>query len=98
MSISREQLRRRIQQQNSITVKQAKAIAIDTAKDILQQAVIDYSVVLAMTLHDELGFGRVRLENFLERVKKQFDCIQEGVVSVEDMKIQLEKETGVVIR
>jgi hypothetical protein len=80
-----------------------------TAKDLLniQRAeglravnltVHDYSVAVAATLHDKLGFGTMRLSKTLNDISELFDGINKGYVSIEDLEQELKDETGVVIQ
>lgn len=48
-----------------------------TADSIIASAVV--------TLSDEFGFGAQRIERFVNKVNEQFECIQSGTVTVEDL-------------
>jgi hypothetical protein len=55
-------------------------------KKALQLAVWDLTATFIISLHDEFGFGKKRIEKFLERASRQFECINSGLVTIEDMK------------
>jgi hypothetical protein len=58
----------------------------------------DFSVAVAATLHDKLGFGTMRLSKTLNDISELFDSINKGYVSIEDLEQTLKEETGVVIQ
>lgn len=58
----------------------------------------DFSVAVAMTLHDKLGFGTMRLSKTLNDISELFDSINKGYASIEDLEQTLKEETGVVIQ
>jgi hypothetical protein len=45
----------------------------------------------ALSLHDEFGFGAERINRLLEKVNNQFECIDAGTVSLDDMLQECEK-------
>ncbi|MCR5705162.1 MAG: hypothetical protein K6G85_11195 [Eubacterium sp.] len=54
-------------------------------------------VLMAVTLHDEFGFGNTRLKRFLERFDKKASCF-EGDYTDWEMQVQiLAEECGIVI-
>jgi hypothetical protein len=57
--------------------KELKLLQDATAKNTTKQAVKLYSVAVAMTLRDKWGFGKVRLERFLDQVQDLFDSMEE---------------------
>lgn len=47
-------------------------------------------VIINMTLvslHDEFGFGKKRLIQFQEKLQSHADCIVDGYVSIEELKL-----------
>lgn len=53
--------------------------------------------VFALVLHDELGFGKKRVEKLLSRVDKQFECITSGNVSLDDIKQEVMDKLNIEI-
>lgn len=51
-----------------------------------------YEAVLVLALHDKLGFGEKRARRFIEHVRDTFDSVDQGYVSLEDIKDEI-KET-----
>lgn len=51
-----------------------------------------------ITLRDEFGFGKARLEKFADRLNEKADCIAKGYTTVEEQLDILEKETGMLAR
>lgn len=54
--------------------------------------------VTAMVLHDEFGFGKHRLETFVEQVCRKYSDLDSGLYSVEDAKDWFEDYTGMKIQ
>lgn len=55
-------------------------------KRILKRAVHDLTAAFILSLADEFGFGKKRIERLLYRVNRQFECINEGYVTINDIK------------
>lgn len=49
------------------------------------------------TLHDEYGFGRDRMNKFIERFNTKTSCLVEGYVYWKDMQQTIAEETGILI-
>lgn len=47
--------------------------------------------MIALSLHDEFGFGEKRVNKILDKIKLQFDCINSKHVTFEDLKNECEK-------
>ena len=63
----------------------------------LIHAAVDYTIsgyeaVLVLAMHDKLGFGEKRARRFIEHVRDSFDSVDQGYVSLEDIKDEI-KET-----
>ena len=62
----------------------------------VRQETFDSIMVMAfMTLKDEFGFGKKRLEQFQERFKLKTECLQENYVTWADMVETIKKENGI---
>ncbi len=64
---------------------------------IMDYVVKQYSAVMALCLHDKLGFGKVRAQRFMREVDKVFDSINKGYLSLDDVLETVEKELGIAI-
>lgn len=56
--------------------------------------------ILAMsvaTLRDEYGFGKERLQRFINRFMIKTDCMSEGWLTWKDLCDNIEEETGIQI-
>ena len=85
------QQRRKLAKQG-VDHKDLKVLYDATKQESIKQAVKLYSVAVAMVLHDKWGFGKVRLQRFLNQAQNLFDSIEKGYVSLDDCeKILLEE-------
>ena len=57
-----------------------------------------YSVVLALCLHDKLGFGEQRGQRFMKQVKEIFDAVNEGHVDLAEIEETVNSELGIDFR
>ena len=64
---------------------------------IMDYVVKQYSAVLALCLHDKLGFGKVRAQRFMREVDDMFDNVNKGYLSLDDIMETVEKELGIMI-
>lgn len=51
-----------------------------------------------ISLHDEFGFGPKRMKRLLEKVNLQFDCVEAGTVSLEDLAEWCNENYGLDLR
>jgi FAD synthase len=69
-------------------------------REALRMAVGDLTAAFVMSLHDEFDWfsnkqhGKARIEKLLTRVSKNFECINQGLITVEDIKAWCE-EVGI---
>lgn len=57
------------------------------------------NMLLSLTvLHDKFGFGRKRLEKFIDESWKLMDAYNAGYVSVSDIEETLAEETGITVK
>lgn len=63
----------------------------------LSMAITSISSAFTISLHDEYGFGPQRLQNLISKVQLQFECIEAGTVTLEEM-LQWCLEYGVDIK
>lgn len=98
MELNREQ--RRAAKSKKAQKKLQKQIILQTIteqekRQIIQYTVNSYSACLALALKDNLGFGEKRAKSFLNEVMKKFECIEEGYVSVNEIREQVSEELNI---
>ena len=54
-------------------------------------------LMAAMTLRDEYGFGRKRMNRFIRRFNTKTECLVGGYVNWKDLQQTIAKETGILI-
>lgn len=76
-----------------VNLTQAELIeALEPIKDLTIRTVLAMSVA---TLRDEYGFGRERLQRFIDRFMQKTDCMLDNLVTWEDICKNIEEETGI---
>lgn len=56
------------------------------------------NMILALTvLHDKFGFGKKRIDRFLDEYKELLDSYERGYISADDLNMVLHEEVGVKI-
>ena len=73
------------------------ALAIERDR-VIRAVVHQYSVAVAMTAYDKLGFDKPKLEYLLEQVLDLFDSVSRGYVEMSDIETCLKDEVDIVIR
>lgn len=70
--------------------------------EIIRSAVdftlVGYEAVLALTLLDKLGYKEMRAKRFLSWVRDTFDSVQQGYVSLEDIKDTVKEELNIDLK
>lgn len=66
-----------------------------SAKNMMLDTVL---ILTSMTLHDEFGFGRKRIEQFIERFNLKAECIGEGYTDWAEQIEILKEECGMEFR
>jgi hypothetical protein len=70
--------------------------AIDESIRRIKENTVDtVRILAAMTLRDEFGFGKTRLDRFVQRFNLKTECLQEEYVTWEDMTKALKEELGI---
>lgn len=76
--------------------------AVDIMRKMHEDAVIavvgTYSTVLCWVLHRGFGWGRKRLSRVLAEVTADFEAVDQGYLSIEDIEQALFEETGLDMR
>ena len=82
--------------------KVSVAMSKDEYKDLTERMGKRISQVILtlaeITLRDEFGFGKSRLEKFADRLNEKAGCVAEGYTTVEEQLEILEKETGMLAK
>ena len=65
-------------------VQEIKGIMLNTAVDCLESA-------LCIVLSDNYGFGKKRLQDVINRLEDQIDCITTEHVTLQDLKAEKER-------
>ena len=82
--------------------KVSVAMSEDEYKDLTERMGKRISQVILtlaeITLRDEFGFGKARIEKFADRLNEKADCIAKGYTTVEEQLEILEKDTGMLAR
>lgn len=75
---------------------------VEIMRKMHQEAVVSvvavYGTVLCWVLHKRLGWGKVRLRRLLAEVTADFEAVDQGYLSIEDIEQALFDETGLNMR
>jgi hypothetical protein len=52
---------------------------------------------MLITVHDKWGFGRIRSQRLLKQVEDQFDSIQKGYITVDDLVQTIDEELKIIM-
>lgn len=74
-----------------------KAQVDDFCEDVKHNCVTTFKLMTMMTLHDEFGFGKRRLEQFMERFMLKVECINEDYASWQDYQDIIKDECGILV-
>ena len=88
--MNREQRRKNKKIQHIID--NIEEIKENTKKTTMHTLIDVYGTSVAMVLHDKFGFGEVRVKRAMNMIYEQFDSINKGLVSLEDLQETLLKE------
>lgn len=75
-------------------VQQMKDEAVKKAADIAFLLMLGLPVLV---LRDKWGFGKVRLERFIDQVIDMYEAFDEGYLTIDDIRQAIEEETGVEV-
>jgi hypothetical protein len=79
---------------NNMKEMTKKVIEAETAQIIEEarrQAITDLFAIVSESLHDEFGFGHDRLTRLFSRTVEKFDCINKGLVTIDDIVTETKK-------
>ena len=95
MAIKDKSIRRRINE-NNVTMTFGELQKYE--KEAIQKALI-HSVKVSSVAHllvlRDMGWGKVRLERFIEKHNEVVDSINKGYITIKDMHDVLEEEVGI---
>lgn len=89
---------RRRATRKKLTEEDYQELIAEIEQAALQATVHAYTLVVALTLRDELGFGKTRLNRFMARVHNNFEAINGDYITLKDIEETLEEECNFVIR
>lgn len=81
----------------NIKKQELNKIKEDATQEAVQRAFGMMLYTVAIVLRDKYGFGKKRLDVFVDYVLDQFESIQQNYVSFEDLREAILAETGVEI-
>lgn len=67
----------------------------DFERRVKERTVDTICLMSAVTLRDEFGFGKDRLNRFVERFKNKTECLGDDYITWADMIEQMKEETGI---
>ena len=98
--------RRRLQKKG-VAVKKEPTINIKYSdiqkmKEEAMNKAVDTAFILmlglpVLVLRDNWGFGKVRLERFIDQVIDMYEAFNEGYLTLDDIQKVIEEETGIEI-
>lgn len=80
---------------HKLTHKDLKFLELKAADKAIDYSAKMYSMALALTLHDKLGFGKKRCQRFIAQVHEKFKDIESGYLSLEDVVKTVEEELDI---
>lgn len=81
-----------------LSLQEVNKIIDDARIKLANETFIILVALTAMVLHDEFGFGKKRLETFVEQACRKYNDLDSGLYSVEDAKVWFEEYTGMKIQ
>ena len=81
-----------------LSLYEVNNILMDAQATLAKDTFVILIAVTSMVLHDEFGFGRKRLETFVEQACRKYNDLDSGLYSVEDAKMWFEEYTGMKIQ
>ena len=77
--------------------KDTELMLIQQARLTANDTVNKYSLAVILCLRDELGFGKKRAQRFMKRLEGEFDDLNAGRISFDDMKEVIKDELDITI-
>ena len=87
-----------MRQQKFFNNNRQRFVANRRDADKLIESSYKANMILALTvLHDKFGFGKKRIDRFLDEYKELLDSYERGYISADDLNMVLHEEVGVKI-
>lgn len=98
-----EYRRQKREQSKSSKIYNMTPIQIRNLKDQATDKAVNKAFVLMLgfpliVLHDKFGYGKKRLERFIDELLKQYEAFDEGRITLDDLMETIEAETGVKVK
>lgn len=81
----------------TLTDAQIGKMKEEAAQKAAKRAFIAMLGLPLIALMDEFGFGKKRLERFMEKLLGEYRCFDEGYITLEEIAAVVKEETGVEI-
>ena len=80
----------------TLTQAQIDKLKDDAITEAANRAFVLCLGIPLLVMRDEKGWGKKRLEWLLEKCLAQYDCFQEGYITLNEIKQIIKEETGAV--
>ena len=94
--LSRQQ--RRKAQRGQMTDKEIVLLMTQSKTEGVNYAVEAMSHIMAIVLRDKIALSKPKTIKAMQEVAKYFDSVNEGYVTIEDVKQEVKKELGLEIK
>lgn len=81
-----------------ISLYEVNSILTEAQATLAKDTFVILIAVTSMVLHDEFGFGKKRLETFVEQACRKYNDLDSGLYSIEDAKLWFEEYTRMKIQ
>jgi len=88
---------RRKLERKGIDMAEYKRLTVEIAEDAVSFVIAQYSAVLALCLHDKLGFDKEKAQKFMTEVQEMFDSVEKGYLSLDDVLETVREELNIHI-
>lgn len=81
----------------TLTDQQIAKLKADAVKEASEKAFVAMLGLPLLTLRDEFDFEREELERFMDKLISEYECFDQGYVSLGDLKRVIKEETGLKV-
>lgn len=82
----------------TLTEDQIKQIRYEERNKAIDAAFTAMLGLPLLALRDVYGFGKERLERFIDNLLEKYDSFREGYITLEDLQQTIKDETGVELK